>query len=258
MMLATDLALALDGVAFARAGGIDPDLWQARILRSPSRQLILNCSRQAGKSTTTALLALHTALYVPRSLTLLLSPSLRQSQELFKKCVGFYRALGRPIAPEAESALRLELEHGSRIIALPGAESTIRGYSGVSLLIIDEASRLEDDIYRAMRPSLAVSGGRLILLSSPFGRRGFFHEEWTNGGAQWERIEVPASQIPRIPAAFLEEERRALGPWYDQEYCCAFLDAQFAVFSYESVMGALSDAVQPLFGGQDGEIHAGA
>lgn len=208
---------------------------------------MLNCSRQAGKSTTTALMATHTALYVPGSLTLLLSPSLRQSQELFKK-VAFYRALGRPVAPEAESALRLELETGSRVIALPGAESTIRGYSGVSLLIIDEASRLEDDIYRAMRPSLAVSGGRLVL-SSPFGRRGFFYEQWVNGGAAWERIEVPATACPRIPAAFLAEEQRALGPWFAQEYLCQFLDTQFQLYSMADIEAAVRSDVQPLFGG---------
>ena len=95
---------------------------------------------------------------------------------------------------------------------------------------------------------LAVSAGRVILLSSPFGKRGFFHEEWANGGSSWQRYEVPATMIPRIPAEFLEEERRALGPFFAGEYMCQFLDNQFSVFSYESVMTALSDDVQPLFG----------
>jgi hypothetical protein len=125
----------------------------------------------------------------------------------------------------------------------------------VSLLVVDEASRVPDALYRAMRPMLAVSGGRVVLLSSPFGKRGFFHEEWTNGGAQWERIEVPAAMVPRIPPAFLAEERRALGPWYAQEYECQFLDGQFQVFSYESVMGALSDDVAPLFEVAGWETH---
>ena len=248
--LAQDLALALDPVRlFKEVNANDPDDWQAQLLRSRRRQIILNCSRQAGKSTSTASLALHTALYEPGALILLLSRALRQSQELFRKVVGGYRALGRPVAPEAESALQLELETGSRIIALPGSEATIRSYSGVRLLIIDEAARVPDDLYRAVRPMLAVSGGKMVLLSSPFGKRGFFFEEWMHGGPSWERIEVPASQVPRIPAEFLDEERRALGPWFAQEYGCQFLDGQFQVFSYESVMGALSDEVQPLFGG---------
>jgi hypothetical protein len=248
--LGLDLALALDPAAlFVRTIGYPPDPWQVRALRSPARQIMLNCSRQGGKSTTTATLALHVALYEPGALILLVSRALRQSQELFRKVIGGYRALGRPVAPDAENALGLELETGSRIIALPGNEATIRSYSGVRLLIIDEAARVPDDLYRAVRPMLAVSGRRLVLLSSPFGKRGFFFEEWTNGGPGWERFEVPATMVPRIPADFLREERRALGVWYPQEYECQFLDTVNQVFSYETVMAALSANVTPLFGG---------
>ena len=55
---------------------------------------------------------------------------------------------------------------------------------------------------------LAVSGGSLMMLSTPYGKRGVFYEEWT-GGHGWERYEVPASQCPRISEDFLEEERAA-------------------------------------------------
>jgi len=112
----------------------------------------------------------------------MLSPSLRQSGELFRKALSVYRTLGRPVPSEAESALRLELDTGSRIISLPGTENTIRGYSGVRLLLVDEASRVEDDLYRAIRPMLAVSGGRLVAPSTPWGKRGFWFREWTEGG----------------------------------------------------------------------------
>jgi hypothetical protein len=100
--------------------GMAPDPWQARVLQSDAqRQLLLAC-RQSGKSTTTACLALHTALAQPGALILLLSPSLRQSQELFRKVQDAYRALGHPAPLQAESALRCELAQGSRIISLPG------------------------------------------------------------------------------------------------------------------------------------------
>ena len=246
--LAYDLTLALDPAQlFTRINASAPDPWQARLLRSPRRQLILNCSRQAGKSTSTAALALHTALYQPGALILLLSRALRQSQELFRKVIEGYRALGRPVAPEAESALQLELETGSRIIALPGNEATIRSYSGVRLLVIDEASRVPDDLYRAVRPMLAVSQGRMVLLSTPFGKRGFFYQEWAKGGAAWERIEVPASQIARIPADFLADERASLGPWFEQEYGCQFLDGEFQFFSSALIEQALSREIVSLF-----------
>jgi len=166
--LAADLQMALDPVALARAASITPDHWQAQVLRSDSSRLLLNCSRQSGKSLTVATLAVHTALYLPDSLVLLLSPTLRQSQELFKdKALRVYRALGKPVEAESESALQLALENGSRIVSLPGKEGTIRGYSGVRLLAIDEAAWVPNDLYTALRPMLAVSQGRLIAMSTP-------------------------------------------------------------------------------------------
>jgi hypothetical protein len=137
-----DLKCALDRVAFARALGIHPDGWQEDLLRSHSDRILLNCSRQSGKSTMSALIALHRALYHPSSLILCLAPALRQSQELFSKIASFYRDLGRPVSPIGERKLSLELENGSRIMTLPGTEKTIRGFSGVSLLIVDEAARV--------------------------------------------------------------------------------------------------------------------
>src|SRR5688572_9521956 len=107
--LASDLALALDPAALARAADLEPDPWQAEVRRSPASRLLLNCCRQSWKSTTTAALAVHTALYEPGALVLLLSPSLRQSGELFKKCLARYRVLGRPVPAAAETALTLEL-----------------------------------------------------------------------------------------------------------------------------------------------------
>jgi len=92
--LREDLRLALDRVAFARALGLEPDPWQEALLRSSSDRVLLNCSRQSGKSTMTAVIALHRALYHPGSLILCLAPALRQSQELFGKVLGFYRDLG--------------------------------------------------------------------------------------------------------------------------------------------------------------------
>ena len=122
--LAEDLKLALDRRAFARALGLEPDPWQEELLRSTSDRVLLNCSRQSGKSTMTAVIALHRALYHPGSLILCLAPALRQSQELFGKVLGFYRDLGRPVTPQAERKPSLEPENGSRIVTLPGSEKT--------------------------------------------------------------------------------------------------------------------------------------
>jgi Terminase large subunit, T4likevirus-type, N-terminal len=241
--------IASDRAEFARMLGIMPDDWQERLLRSDSDRILINAARQSGKSTTTAIIALHRALWHPSSLILCLAPSLRQSQELFGKIAGFYRDLDRPVLPKAERKLSMELENGSRIVTLPGTEKTIRGFSGAALLVVDEAARVDDELYYAVRPMLAVSGGALLMLSTPAGKRGVFHEEWTNGTG-WERYRVTAKECPRVSEAFLEEERRALPTWvYEQEYRCVFHDTEDAVFTHELVTGAVSPEVKPIFGG---------
>ncbi len=161
-MLCRSLEIHLDPAAVMTHAGMPPDAWQERLMRSQSDRMLLLCSRQSGKSTVTAAIALHEILHRPGSLVLLMSPTLRQSQELFRKVSDFRNALGLPIAVAEESALRLELANGSRIVALPGNEETIRGFSGVRLLVVDEAARVPDALYFSVRPMLAVSGGRLI------------------------------------------------------------------------------------------------
>jgi hypothetical protein len=228
-------------------GGMTPDPWQAELLRSHARRMLLLCSRQAGKSQTAAALSLQAALLEPGSLVLLLSPTQRQSGELFRdKVVRLYDALGRPVPAVRETALTLTLTNGSRLVSLPGDEGTIRGYSGVTLLIIDEAARVVDDLYRAVRPMLAVSAGRMMALSTPFGQRGWFYEEWTGPG-DWQRVQVTAEHCPRITAEFLAEERRSMGErWFRQEYECCFESTTDAVFAHEHIHGAVSAEVQPI------------
>jgi hypothetical protein len=246
-MLATDLACALDPVQLAQRAGLGPDPWQVEALRSTAPRRLWNVARQLGKSSVAAVLGVHTAVYESGALVLILSPSLRQSVETFRKVMAVYTALGQSVPVEAESVLRLELANASRVIALPGKEATVRGMSGVRLLIVDEASRVDDALYFSVRPMLAVSGGRLLVMSTPFGKRGFFFQEWTEG-LNWERVEIHAAQCPRIPATFLAEERAALpARWYRQEYECSFEETTDQVFSYEHVHGALSADVAPLF-----------
>ena len=235
-------------MAFARSVGVEPDDWQGDLLRSDSDRILLLCSRQSGKSTAAGLIALHRALYHPGSLVLILAPAERQAKETFGKVAQAYRTLGHPVAPDSYRKLGMRLVNGSRIEALPGSEKTIRGFSGVDLLVLDEAARVDDSLYHAVRPMLAVSGGALIMLSTPAGRRGVFFEEWTEG-VGWERYEVPAEECPRISEAFLEEERRSLPRRiFDQEYRCAFVETEDAIFSFEDVAGAMDPGVTPLFG----------
>jgi hypothetical protein len=220
--------------------------------------------------------ALRAALLEAPALVLVLTPSERQSSEFMRRVKELHEALRRPAnvagrvqsyyekraaevdkddlyfrlpAKRRESTLQLHLDNGSRIIGLPASEGKVRVYSSVALLVVDEASRVDDALYGAMRPMLAVSRGRLLALSTPFGQRGWFYEAW-QGGGDWERVKVTAEQCPRIAAEFLAEERQALGGrWFRQEYLCSFEDAVDAVFAYGDVQAALSDEVTPLFPG---------
>jgi hypothetical protein len=192
------ITIGLDPVLLGARVGIELDPWQADVMRFSGRQLILNCHRQSGKSTTVALKALHVALYA-KALVLLLSPSLRQSRELFRKVIDIYRALDNPPPPITDNRLELELANGSRVVSLPGTEATIRGFSAPKLVIMDEASKIPSALHTAVRPMLAVSRGTLALLSTPYGRRGFFHQEWTSGGPNWKRVLRTADQCPASP-----------------------------------------------------------
>ena len=210
-----------------------PDAWQARVLRSTAPRLHLNCSRQVGKSTVTSILALHKALYTPGATILIISPTDRQSSELFLKIAAFYKTLGQPVEPEQETVHALRLENNARILSLPASESGIRGFTA-SLILIDEAAYVPDSLYTSVSPMLAVSGGRLVAMSTPAGRRGWW---WVaSAAAGWEHLEVPAKDCPRITAEFLEEERERLGEVaFMAEYCCQFVDAAGAAFSGDDI-----------------------
>jgi hypothetical protein len=240
-----------DAVELMTRAGMPPDAWQRQVLQSSEPRILLNCCRQSGKSVVAAALALGTALAEPGALVLVLSPSLRQSQESFRKVLDLYRTIHTAIPTRAESALRMELGNGSRIISLPGTEATVRGYSQVRLLVVDEASRVLDPLYYAIRPMLSVSQGRLIALSTPFGARGWWYQEWTEG-AGWERVRITAEQCPRISPPFLEEERRTLPPlWFQSEYECRFVDTVDQVFSTELLLRAMKDDIDPLWADED-------
>lgn len=243
----TRLALELDASLVLDLLGIEPDEWQRQVLRSTSERLLLNVHRQGGKSTATAGLAIGTALHRDDSLILLVSASLRQSQELFKKVVWSYRRLGSPIPTVEDNAVTLALENGSRVVSLPDSADTIRGYSAPSLVIVDEAAAVSDSTFVSLLPMLAISRGRLVLLSTPLGRRGAFYEAWHDEGSEWERILHRADQTPRIDPSWLEGQRKILGDrWFNQEFMCSFEETIGQVFATEAVTAAFTSDRVPV------------
>jgi len=245
--LASDLAMALDPSRLMTAAGMTPDLWQARFLRSTAMRTLMLCCRQAGKSTVVAALATHTALYQPGALVLVISPSERQSLELFRKIMAFARLTGAINDPEAETLQRLELKNGSRIVALSGNEKTVRGYSAPALIVIDEAAFVDDELWHAASPMLS-GGGRVVALTTPNGRQGWFFDQWENGGDLWQRIRISAADTPRITEAFLAQERASKPAWrISQEYGVEFVDNDATLFGSDLIEAAITPSVKPIF-----------
>lgn len=278
--------LAKDPSLVFTALGLTPDPWQRTLVASREIQTHVLCSRQSGKSFSVSAKALCTAILHPASLTVVVSPAQHQSAEVLRNVKLMHHALlgkrvqlrpwsPRPVRaddfdpgpipePVTDAALHHELSNGSRIVCVPATKTTSVGKSAVSLLILDEASRIPDEVYYPLRPLLAASRyygeGQLVALSTPFGKRGWFYEAWKQcedatlyGKPEpWQRIRVPATDCPRLRQTrnpdgrlFLEAERESMGEhWYMQEYELAFRDVIDAVFSSAEIEGMLDRSVE--------------
>lgn len=248
-----DLTYSLDPVLWAKEVlGYHPDPWQDDLLRSRSKKIILNCSRQSGKSTTCAALGLHESIYRHPSFGLVIAPTQDQSSELMMKFDEFRSAVEMESDYlSSDTKLAVKFKNGNRFVARPGSEKSARSFSAVTLLLEDEAARVLDDLYNAVRPMLAVSNGRHILMSTPFGMRGHFYHIWNEQRDICEWYEIPAEMCPRITKEFLEEEKRT-NAWFEQEYHCVFMENNDGVFTAAEVAGMLSSDVEPLtIGGVD-------
>jgi hypothetical protein len=241
-----------DLVGFGEACGLTLDPWQRDALASTAPRALWACGRQTGKSQTAAIIALHTAVYTPGATALCLSATQRQAQELFRKVLGLLGGLSAhsggllTVPTDAETQLTLRLSNGARVVALPASPGTVRSYRA-DLLLLDEAAHIPEDLYYATLPMLAVSHGRLIMLSSCYGKRGVFWEAWRGpiDGAEaidWYRVRVPATECPRISPAFLEEMERTMGWWwFRSEFMAEFMDARTAAFREEDILAAFSE-----------------
>jgi len=228
-----------DPVEFARSVDLDPDPWQVEVLASQHPRKILCCGRQTGKSTVGAVLAIHKALTKPGSTVLCVAPGERQAKLIFKKAARLYEMAGYPLPAHSRRMTGLELSNGSVIEALPAVERTTRGYS-VDLLVVDEAGAVADMDYHGILPALVATQGEQVLLSTPRGKRGFFHEIW-HGAEDWQRMMVRSDEVGRIRPADLEVFRSTMPEqFFQQEFFCEWLDTEGSLFSYDDIQAALA------------------
>lgn len=233
-----EFVLRRDATRVMRRSGMSPDVWQADLLRRPPHRALVVCSRQAGKSTACAALALHRAWVTPRAVIVAVSPTQRQSALLVSKVRGFAEALNLPLA--RDNALSLQLGNGSTVFALPGHPDTVRGYSP-DLLLVDEAAYTSDALYTACLPMLAATGGDLVCISTPNGQQGWFHAEWSGRGADgWHRVEVPYTEVSRISPGFIAGQKASMSrERFAAEYECAFNSATFGLFNAADLAAAM-------------------
>jgi hypothetical protein len=230
----------LDPTALLKLVGITPYPWQERLLASSSAQMQLLCARQSGKSLTMGAIAANALLVEVPCFAIVMAQNEEKSKEfLYKKVRPLLIVAGSRFAPGGDLKTSLTLANGSRILAVAESEKGVRGYSDVNLLVLDEASRIPDETCMTCRPMLAASRGRLVTGSTPFGKRGWFFEEWQKGGADWHRECVTAYECPHYSHAFLAREKEAMGErWFNQEYLVNFVDAIGSVFSEEDIRAA--------------------
>jgi hypothetical protein len=234
--LSDDLLAGLDPVAvFERALGLAPMPHQVDYLRSSEPILALK-GRQTGFTTAAAVKAIHACWYRPNILAAIVSPSLRQSTVVATIARQGLRALGARLA--ADSASMIRLANGSAILSLPGTAKSVRGWSA-QILVLDEAAYVEPDTWTAAR-ALVATGGQLIVQSTPAGQSGDFWELCRANDPAWRRFVVRSDEVPTISTAFLEGERRAMGPdAYAAEYECQFGRAVAGLFSADRLAGLI-------------------
>ena len=246
---AADLRAAIDPTAtFERAFRVAPFEWQQKYLRATGNVVLLK-GRQIGASTASAALALHTAMYEPGALVVIVSPSQRQSQEIAAKARAALRNLDRPELDQ-DSATTLGLANGSRILSLPGTAVSIRGYSA-RLLVVDEAAFVDEATWLAAQ-ALVATGGRIVVLSTPAGKGGWLFDLWQSEAPGWATFRVPTANVPTVSPEYLASARLAMGPWqFAMEFECEFGAGGASIFDAARLEAMVEELTGPLFQGSE-------
>jgi hypothetical protein len=215
--------------------GVEPTAWQQTFLRAPRGSSILALTaRQVGKTTTAAWAIAHTMLFIPGSLSVIACPAQRQSAEAVRRVREALIKAGTEL--ESDNVYGLELQNGSRVLALPGSDDSIRGLTVDGWIVADEAARLSEDIIAALRPMRARRPqARLAMLSTAWSRTDPFWNAWTSDDGTWIRLKATLDMDPTLfPAEYLEQERKALGEHaFRREYLGIPVSGAASPFTWE-------------------------
>jgi hypothetical protein len=243
-----EIAYRLDPVTWVEnVLTVTPADWQETFLRSPQGASILVLSaRQVGKTTTAAWAIAHSMVFTPGSLSVIACPAQRQSAEAVRRVRESLLKAGAEL--KSDNVYALELKNGSRVLALPGTDDSIRGLTVDGWIVVDEAARLPDsDLISALRPMRARRPqARFAMLSTAWSRTDPFWTAWAGDDPSWIRIKATADVVPTFTPEFLEQESRALGEdAYKREYLGIPAGAHTSPFTWE-LYEAATQIVPPL------------
>jgi hypothetical protein len=214
-----ELAYRVDPALWVdRELGIKPSDWQKQLLRAPrGAQVVVLTARQVGKTTAASWAMAHTMITQPGSLSVIACPAQRQSAEAVRRIKDYLVKVGRKLS--VENVYGLELDNGSRVLALPGSDDSIRGLTVNGWIVADEAARLKDDMIAALRPMRARTNARFVMLSTAWSRTDPFWTVWSNEDPSWLRLKATADVGGLYTQAYLDRERQALGETdFNREY----------------------------------------
>lgn len=214
------------------------DLWQQKVLDVVGN-ICIRCGRQVGKSEVVSAKAVKFALENKGVVVLIIAASQRQSGLLFEKVRANLDHLDG-VYKEKPTLTRIILNNGSRIYSLPTGRTGhfIRGYA-IDMLIADEAAYIPETVWTAVVPMIAVSQkarkmGFVILLSTPFGKGGYFFNCFSD--PDFKSFHVSSEDCRRIPKDFLRKEKlRMTKAQYRQEYLGEFCDEWHQFFSTDLI-----------------------
>ena len=212
MNLHREIAHRIDPALWVREIlNVTPAPWQETFLRAPRGASILALTaRQVGKTSTAAWAIAHFMVFTPGSLSVIGCPAQRQSAEAVRRVRESLIKAGAEL--ESDNVFALELKNGSRVLALPSSDDSIRGLTVDGWIVADEAARLPNDLIAALRPMRARRPqARFAMLSTAWSRTDPFWTAWAGDEQSWIRLKATADKIETFSAEFLEQERRALG-----------------------------------------------
>jgi hypothetical protein len=218
--------------------------YQQKLLSDKNKRIVACMGRQTGKTTTIATKAIHYAFTHPKTTTLIISPSLRQSMIMFDKILTFTHS--NPLLRQSitrKTRTIIQLTNNSTIIALPCSEHLLRGYTA-NLAICDEASFIPESIItEIIYPMLSTTNGTAIFLSTPWDKNHFFYKAFLNPA--YSAHKIPSTQNPLIPKSFLQEmQQNMTAEAYKREYLAEFTEAASSYFPQELIRQCIENAQQ--------------